>query len=69
MNLESRIGKLELKIGGGKNPTRREVLEAVWRDVLFGEPFPYNSADLPSELMDSQIAEWMQRLIGGGEQR
>jgi hypothetical protein len=65
MNLETRIEKLEKVVVGGNKPTRQEILKAAWRESLFGEPFPYNAADLPSELMDEQIPEWMQRLIGG----
>jgi hypothetical protein len=66
MNLESRIEKLELKIGGGKKPSAKQITEAAWRSFVHDEPFPYDEEAFPSEPMDEQIAEWIRFLLGGG---
>jgi hypothetical protein len=64
MNLETRLEKLEKVVVGGKKPTRQEVLEAVWRDMLFGEPFPFKLTE--EEMMELGISAVWRKLIGVG---
>jgi hypothetical protein len=62
MNLETRIEKLEKVVVGDNKPTRQEVLKAAWREVLFGEPFPFELTE--EEMIEIDIPAAGRKIIG-----
>jgi len=69
MNLESRIEKIEEKLGGGKKPSREEILKAAWERFLTsaGDKEVSDARINFDGELDEHTKIWLEFLERGGE--